>query len=66
VGNELNLAFASNLDFLIHPPVSLWIHGHQHDSADYTLGDTRVVCNPRGYYPHQLNQMFEPNKVVNH
>lgn len=27
----------------------LWIHGHTHESADYWLGGTRVVCNPRGY-----------------
>lgn len=27
----------------------LWIHGHTHHSCDYTVGETRVVCNPRGY-----------------
>ncbi len=26
-----------------------WIHGHTHVACDYHLGDTRVVCNPRGY-----------------
>lgn len=27
----------------------LWIHGHTHTACDYTVGGTRVVCNPRGY-----------------
>lgn len=29
-----------------------WIHGHIHDSIDYTLGETRVLTNPLGYWPH--------------
>lgn len=31
---------------------ALWLHGHTHDPCDYVLGETRVVCNPRGY-PHE-------------
>jgi Icc-related predicted phosphoesterase len=64
-GDPLNSAFASNLDPLIsrHEP-SLWIHGHMHDSFDYTIGRTRVVCNPRGYFPDQLNSQFDPTFVV--
>lgn len=27
----------------------LHVHGHVHDSKDYQVGNTRVVCNPRGY-----------------
>ena len=27
----------------------LWLHVHTHDGCDYTVGKTRVVCNPRGY-----------------
>jgi len=30
--------------------VDAWIHGHTHNSFDYTVcGETRVICNPRGY-----------------
>ena len=25
-----------------------WIHGHTHESFDYSVGGTRVLCNPRG------------------
>ena len=63
--DPLNPAFASNLDALIstYQP-SLWIHGHMHDSFDYMIGRTRVVCNPRGYFPDQLNPDFDPHFVV--
>lgn len=27
----------------------LWIHGHTHHPVDVQVGQTRVVCNPRGY-----------------
>jgi len=30
----------------------LWLHGHTHSPRDYVVGETRVVCNPRGY-PHE-------------
>lgn len=44
----LSACFASNLDELLGHS-DLWIHGHTHDSFDYNVGITRVVCNPRGY-----------------
>lgn len=64
-GFPLNASFASDLDELIeeHRP-ALWIHGHTHDSADYRLGDTRVVCNPRGYLPREPNPSFDAGLIV--
>ncbi|MET4442834.1 Icc-related predicted phosphoesterase [Bradyrhizobium sp. GM2.2] len=46
----VNGAFISDLSDIIaeHQP-SLWVHGHVHDTHDYTVGETRIVCNPRGY-----------------
>jgi hypothetical protein len=26
-----------------------WFCGHIHEKVDYTIGKTRVLCNPRGY-----------------
>lgn len=54
-GNLLNAAFRSKLDDFIkpRPQIKLWIHGHTHHNFDYTLGDTRVVCNPRGYIGYE-------------
>ena len=28
---------------------TLWVHGHVHNSSDYLVGKTRVLCNPHGY-----------------
>ena len=44
----------------------LWIHGHTHDSFDYRLNETRVVCNPRGYATEGVNEnpWFDLNLVV--
>ncbi len=63
-GIRYNPAFASDLDHLVRPPVSLWIHGHTHASLDYVVNGTRVVCNPRGYLPHEPNPSFNPLGTV--
>jgi predicted phosphodiesterase len=58
--SDLNPGFASDLSDLMGPPVSLWIHGHTHESFDYVMNGTRIVCNPRGYSPMELNPEFDP------
>ncbi len=63
-GDGMNAAFASDLNHLVRPPVRLWIHGHTHESCDYTVNGTRVVCNPRGYLPMEPNAAFQPDLVV--
>lgn len=63
--DPLSAAFASNLDDLIErTQPDLWIHGHTHDSFDYRIGRTRVVCNPYGYYGRELNPEFREDLVV--
>ena len=46
--------------------VQLWIHGHMHDSFDYNVNGTRVVCNPRGYVRDGINEnaRFDADLVV--
>lgn len=44
----VSAAFASDLTHLMGR-AQLWLHGHMHDSLDYEIGGTRVLCNPRGY-----------------
>ena len=62
-GNAVNAAFVSDQTAIIARfQPALWVHGHVHDSFDYRLGDTRVICNPRGY-GHE-NPRFEPGLVV--
>lgn len=63
--DHLNAAYASRLDHLMGGElVALWVHGHTHDSFDYDIYGTRVVCNPRGYVPDEPNQEFDPGLVV--
>lgn len=51
----MNGNFYTNLEPFIeaNPQIQLWVHGHMHDPFDYTLGQTRVVCNPRGYIGYE-------------
>ena len=51
----MNGAFHSDLtDFIVdRPQIKLWTHGHMHNVSDYTIGETRVVCNPRGYIGYE-------------
>lgn len=58
-GSPLNAFFVCDVSPLIRErEPALWIHGHTHDSLDYRLGATRVVCNPFGYAPSDLNHAF--------
>jgi predicted phosphohydrolase len=62
--SPLNPAFASNLEpFIRGSEVSLWIHGHIHETADYEVGSTRILANPRGYPSERLTN-FNPGLVV--
>ena len=51
----MNGGYSSSLDEFImdHPQIKLWTHGHTHEDFDYTIGSTRVVCNPRGYINYE-------------
>lgn len=51
----MNGGYSSNLDDFIqaHPQIRLWTHGHTHHPFDYQIGQTRVVCNPRGYVGYE-------------
>lgn len=58
-------AYASHLDVMIqNHNIDLWVHGHVHNSCDYHIGDTRVICNPRGYSPDHLNPNFDDQFIV--
>jgi predicted phosphodiesterase len=60
----LNACFVSDAERLVDGGrACLWVHGHTHDSFDYLLNGTRVVCNPRGYAKDGANEnsLFDPN-----
>jgi len=61
----VSAAFASNMDdFILEHQPFLWIHGHTHESFDYRIGKTRIVCNPRGYASTAENNNFRPDFTV--
>lgn len=63
----LNAGFVSDAERLIGADrARLWIHGHVHDSFDYPVNGTRVLCNPRGYAKNGVNEnpLFDPDLVV--
>lgn len=47
----MNGGYSSDMSQFIldHPQIKLWTHGHTHHPFDYMIGETRIVCNPRGY-----------------
>jgi Icc-related predicted phosphoesterase len=51
----MNGAFRSDLEEFIQdrPQIKVWFHGHMHNNSNYWVGETRVVCNPRGYIGHE-------------
>ncbi|RUM24456.1 hypothetical protein EFQ99_16895 [Rhizobium vallis] len=58
-------AYASRLEKTImrYQP-RLWVHGHLHKRCDYMIGETRVVCNPRGYSHERGLTGFDPYFVI--
>src|SRR5260221_11511324 len=63
--DNLTPCYVSSLDGLIEEyQPNLWVRGHLHTSADYQIGMTRIVCNPRGYMPDDLNPGFKPELVI--
>lgn len=66
----LNAYYVSDQTELIEKyKPNLWLHGHTHDSFDYTVDKTRIVCNPRGYSSQknpfdQENPNFNKNLLI--
>lgn len=64
-GHISNAAFASDLSALIEAgKPSFWVHGHIHRFHDYIEGETRVLCNPRGYQHERSGGGFRPGFVI--
>ena len=66
-GSPLNACFVSDAQYLLDGGrAQLWVHGHTHDTFDYLVNGTRVVCNPRGYARDGVNEnaSFDANFTV--
>ncbi len=72
VGHPMNIFFNSDMDLdILEANPKLWLHGHTHSACDYMLdkviGDTRIVCNPRGYHGAESppeSRGFNPNLIL--
>jgi len=64
----MNGGYHSDLSNFIldHPQVKLWTHGHTHHCFDYVIGETRILCNPRGYETDRWKEDtgWNPNLTV--
>lgn len=51
----MNGGYSSDLSELMldHPEILVWTHGHTHDDFKYSVGETTVLCNPRGYHGYE-------------
>ena len=53
-GDDLNAAYCSSvIEEVLDFNVPFWVHGHMHNPSDYVIENTRVLCNPRGYFKHE-------------
>jgi Icc-related predicted phosphoesterase len=62
----MNGGYHSSLEEFImdRPQIKLWTHGHTHHCYDYMIGDTRIVCNPRGYEGYEADSGWNPEIIL--
>lgn len=64
VGSPLNVYFTCDVEGILwHQHPRLWIHGHMHDSCNYHMGSSQVVCNPFGYAAREENHKFQERLI---
>jgi len=64
-GSQLTRFFVCDVEKLIvEAKPAVWAHGHTHESCDYRLDETRVICNPLGYLDVDVNPHYQPRMVV--
>ena len=64
-GNELNPYFCNDDEALVNfVSPKIWVHGHTHNSMDYRINNTRVLCSPVGYPRENINSLrIRPKQV---
>lgn len=60
-GNDFFATELSHKILEMKKPPKLIVHGHTHKRFDYMIGNTRVVCHPRGYpNENEWYQNYQP------
>jgi predicted phosphodiesterase len=65
-GDKMGPAYFADIEEIIgnHNKAHLWVHGHTHQNWDYMINETRVVCNPYGYWGKSTNSGFDPDLIL--
>ena len=65
-GDRVGPCYFADIEELIgyHDCVTLWTHGHTHNNWDYMINNTRVICNPYGYWGHATNRGFDRKLII--
>jgi len=65
VNDPVSMFFVSSMEeLMIERKPKLWVHGHIHESCNYMLHKTHVVCNPLGFINRKVNAQFIPNMMI--
>ena len=66
VGDRVESCYFADIEEVIgyHNVADLWVHGHTHNNWDYVINETRVVCNPYGYWGYDTNKEFDRNLIL--
>lgn len=61
----INFAYATNLEeFIENSRINLWIHGHNHENKDVTIGNTLITANHIGYVDYGQHIGFDGSRFV--
>lgn len=65
-GSKLNEGFAVELfDTIAASTIDYWIYGHSHfNTADFTIGNTKMLTNQLGYIHQNENLLFNPDATI--
>lgn len=61
---SMNFYYHSDLEDFIreNPRILYWLHGHSHTTSSYKIGNTEILCNPKGY--HKENPVFKNREAI--
>ena len=64
--SKQNPFYATELGYeLCDLMLDYYFHGHTHDSCDYFIHKTNIICNPHGYKDlNRVNEHFSWNKII--
>jgi Icc-related predicted phosphoesterase len=60
--------FIADVDkIIVEKNPKMWIFGHTHDSCNtvYPECQTKLICNPYGYYDLEVNESFNRKLTIN-